>query len=137
MRDEAESAVPRGAPKTTLAEAAYTTIGVAIGAVTALAATLPGRVDLRERMGLGAPPSAGVRPLWFHGASVGELSTLRPIVREVRDHFGEKVLRSVIPRTVRLSEAPSFGQPITTFDPRSRGAIAYRDAAKEVHRDAS
>ena len=36
-------------------------------------------------------------------------------------------------RSVRLSEAPSFGQPITTFDPRSRGAIAYRDAAKEVH----
>jgi chromosome partitioning protein len=55
------------------------------------------------------------------------------VVSEVRDHFGDKVLRSVIPRSVRLSEAPSFGQPITTFDPRSRGAIAYRDAAKEVH----
>ncbi len=59
------------------------------------------------------------------------------VVREVREHFGEKVLRSVIPRTVRLSEAPSYGQPITTFDPRSRGAIAYRDAAKEVHDDAT
>ena len=55
------------------------------------------------------------------------------VVSEVRDHFGDKVLRSVIPRNVRVSEAPSFGQPITTFDPRSRGAIAYRDAAKEVH----
>jgi chromosome partitioning protein len=55
------------------------------------------------------------------------------VVTEVREHFGEKVLRSVIPRSVRLSEAPSFGQPITTFDPRSRGAIAYRDAAEEVH----
>ena len=55
------------------------------------------------------------------------------VVTEVRDHFGDKVLRSVIPRSVRLSEAPSYGQPITTFDPRSRGAIAYRDAAKEVH----
>jgi chromosome partitioning protein len=55
------------------------------------------------------------------------------VVAEVRDHFGDKVLRAVIPRSVRLSEAPSFGQPITTFDPRSRGAIAYRDAAKEVH----
>jgi len=55
------------------------------------------------------------------------------VVTEVREHFGEKVLRSVIPRSVRLSEAPSFGQPITTFDSRSRGAIAYRDAAKEVH----
>lgn len=55
------------------------------------------------------------------------------VVTEVRDHFGDKVLRSVIPRNVRVSEAPSFGQPITTFDPRSRGAIAYRDAAREVH----
>lgn len=55
------------------------------------------------------------------------------VVGEVREHFGDKVLRSVIPRTVRLSEAPSFGQPINVFDPTSRGAIAYRDAAKEVH----
>ncbi|MEM9747983.1 MAG: AAA family ATPase [Actinomycetota bacterium] len=55
------------------------------------------------------------------------------VVSEVRDHFGEKVLRAIIPRSVRLSEAPSFGQPITTYDPRSRGAIAYRDAAQEVH----
>ena len=55
------------------------------------------------------------------------------VVGEVREHFGDKVLTSVIPRTVRLSEAPSFGQPITTFDPSSRGAIAYRDAAREVH----
>ena len=59
------------------------------------------------------------------------------VVNEVREHFGEKVLRSIIPRSVRLSEAPSFGQPITTFDSKSRGALAYRDAAKEVHRDAS
>src|SRR6188472_2836510 len=57
----------------------------------------------------------------------------RNVVEEVRDHFGDKVLRAVIPRSVRLSEAPGFGQPITTFDPTSRGAIAYRDAAKEVH----
>ena len=59
------------------------------------------------------------------------------VVAEVREHFGEKVLRAVIPRSVRLSEAPSFGQPITTFDPRSKGAIAYRDAAQEVHNDAT
>ena len=54
------------------------------------------------------------------------------VVREVRDHFGEKVCNSIVPRTVRLSEAPSFGQPIITFDPASRGSIAYRDLAKEV-----
>ncbi len=54
------------------------------------------------------------------------------VASEVREHFGSKVCRSIIPRTVRLSEAPSFGQPITVFDPTSRGAIAYRDLAKEV-----
>ena len=52
---------------------------------------------------------------------------------EVRDHFGDKVVDTVVPRSVRLSEAPSFGQPIIIFDPRSRGAIAYRDVAKEIH----
>jgi chromosome partitioning protein len=54
------------------------------------------------------------------------------VANEVRLHFGTKVCRNVIPRTVRLSEAPSFGQPITAFDPASRGAIAYRELAKEV-----
>ena len=54
------------------------------------------------------------------------------VAAEVRQHFADKVCRSVIPRSVRLSEAPSFGQPITVFDPTSRGAIAYRELAKEV-----
>jgi chromosome partitioning protein len=54
------------------------------------------------------------------------------VVQEVREHFGDKVCRQVVPRTVRLSGAPSFGQPIIAFDPSSRGAIAYRELAKEV-----
>jgi chromosome partitioning protein len=54
------------------------------------------------------------------------------VVKEVRKHFGDRVCRSVVPRTVRLSEAPSFGQPIIVFDSSSRGAIAYRELAKEV-----
>jgi len=54
------------------------------------------------------------------------------VANEVRQHFADKVLRTVVPRTVRLSEAPSFGEPITVFDPVSRGAIAYREVAKEV-----
>ena len=54
------------------------------------------------------------------------------VASEVRNHFGDKVCRIMIPRTVRLSEAPSFGQPIIAFDPSSRGAIAYRELAKEV-----
>lgn len=54
------------------------------------------------------------------------------VVQEVRTHFGDRVCQTVIPRNVRLSEAPSYGQPITVFDPTSRGATAYRDIAKEV-----
>jgi chromosome partitioning protein len=54
------------------------------------------------------------------------------VVTEVREHFGDKVCRHVVPRTVRLSEAPSFGQPIIAFDSSSRGAIAYKELAKEV-----
>jgi len=54
------------------------------------------------------------------------------VVAEVRRYFGERVYDTIIPRTVRLSEAPGFGQPITLYDPRSRGAQCYRDLAKEV-----
>ena len=54
------------------------------------------------------------------------------VVKEVREHFGDKVCKSVVPRTVRLSEAPSFGQPITTFESAGRGASAYRSLAQEV-----
>ncbi len=54
------------------------------------------------------------------------------VAEEVREHFGNRVCRNVVPRTVRLSEAPSFGQPIITFDSSSRGALAYRELAKEV-----
>jgi chromosome partitioning protein len=54
------------------------------------------------------------------------------VVDEVRAHFGDRVCRTVVPRSVRLSEAPSYGQPVTVFDPLSRGAVAYRDLAQEV-----
>ena len=56
---------------------------------------------------------------------------------EVRNYFGAKVYKTVVPRTVRLSEAPSYGQPIIVFDGTSRGAKAYRDLAKEVSRGAT
>ena len=54
------------------------------------------------------------------------------VAEEVRAYFGDRVCRQIIPREVRLSEAPSFGQPITVFDPTSRGALAYRQLAMEV-----
>ena len=53
------------------------------------------------------------------------------VVAEVRRHFGDAVFNTVIPRSVRLSEAPGFGRPITRYDPATRGAVAYRDLARE------
>jgi chromosome partitioning protein len=55
----------------------------------------------------------------------------RQVVEEVRDVFGKQTLRTVIPRNVRLGEAPSFGKPIFTYDIRSKGADAYLSLAKE------
>jgi chromosome partitioning protein len=54
------------------------------------------------------------------------------VVGEVRDFFGERVFDTLIPRSVRLSEAPSFGQPVTLYDPLGKGASAYQQLAKEV-----
>jgi chromosome partitioning protein len=54
------------------------------------------------------------------------------VVAEVKRYFGDRVYDVIIPRTVRLSEAPGFGQPITVYDPKSKGAQAYRRLAKEV-----
>ncbi|SEG78341.1 chromosome partitioning protein [Nonomuraea solani] len=54
------------------------------------------------------------------------------VAEEVRSHFGETVLNTVIPRSVRLSEAPSYGQSVMTYDPGSSGAMAYMDAAREI-----
>jgi chromosome partitioning protein len=54
------------------------------------------------------------------------------VADEVRAHFGDTVLNTVIPRSVRLSEAPSYGQSVMTYDPGSSGAMAYMDAAREI-----
>ena len=54
------------------------------------------------------------------------------VVKEVKRYFGDKVYKTVIPRNIKLSEAPSFGMPISLFDPRSKGARAYEKLAKEV-----
>lgn len=80
------------------------------------------RSNLNESLKLG-----GVILTMFDGRT--RLS--QQVVDEVRRHFGAQVFRTVIPRSVRLSEAPSFGEPITTFDPASRGARAYFRLAGE------
>jgi chromosome partitioning protein len=54
------------------------------------------------------------------------------VVEEVRNYFGDLMYDVIIPRTVRLSEAPGYGQPITVYDPKSKGAESYRELAREV-----
>ncbi len=54
------------------------------------------------------------------------------VADEVRQHFGDVVLAPMIPRNVRVSEAPGFGQTVMTYDPGSRGAIGYLQAAHEI-----
>jgi chromosome partitioning protein len=59
------------------------------------------------------------------------------VAEDVRSHFGEKVLRTVIPRSVKVSEAPGYGMTILDYDPGSRGALSYLDASRELaHRGA-
>ena len=64
----------------------------------------------------------------------GRTTLSSDVVRQVREHFGKTTYKTVIPRTVRLSEAPSYGEPIEAYDPMSRGAIAYRELAREFRR---
>lgn len=64
----------------------------------------------------------------------GRTTLAAEVVEQVRSHFGEVAYRTVIPRTVRLSEAPSYGEPIEAYDDMSRGAIAYRELAREFRR---
>ena len=56
----------------------------------------------------------------------------KQVVEEVQGYFGKLVFNTLIPRTVKLSEAPSFGMPITEYDPHGKGAICYQELAKEV-----
>ena len=62
----------------------------------------------------------------------GRTTLSRQVVEEVRSYFGKTVFTTLIPRTVKLSEAPSFGQPITQYDPSGKGAQSYVNLAKEV-----
>ena len=58
------------------------------------------------------------------------------VVDEVRNYFGDRTFKTLIPRTVKLSEAPSFGMPVINYAPNNKGAKAYRELAKEVIRRA-
>ncbi len=62
----------------------------------------------------------------------GRTTLSRQVAAEVRKYFGKQVFETIIPRTVKLSEAPSYGVPITQYDPLGKGAAAYVNLAKEV-----
>ncbi|KZE40459.1 ParA family protein [Microbacterium sp. T32] len=62
----------------------------------------------------------------------GRTRLAQQVADEVREHFSDEVLNTVIPRSVRVSEAPSFGQTVIAYDGQSAGAIAYREAAVEI-----
>ena len=81
--------------------------------------------------------NAGVNPALDVGGIVmtmydSRINLAKQVVEEVRQHLPEKIFQTLIPRTVRLSEAPSFGQPIFAYDPHGPGAVAYRALAKEI-----
>jgi chromosome partitioning protein len=65
----------------------------------------------------------------------GRTNLANQVMQEVQSYFGEKVSKTVVPRNIKLSEAPSFGEPISTYDPRSKGALAYEAIAKELLTD--
>jgi len=66
----------------------------------------------------------------------GRTNLANQVMGEVKSYFGDAVSPTVVPRNIRLSEAPSFGQPISEYDPRSKGAQAYEQIAKELTGDA-
>jgi chromosome partitioning protein len=64
----------------------------------------------------------------------GRTNLANQVAQDVRDHFPDKVLKAMIPRSVRISEAPSYGQTVISYDPNSPGSLSYREAAAEIAR---
>ncbi|WP_425394326.1 ParA family protein [Actinopolyspora mortivallis] len=62
----------------------------------------------------------------------GRTKLAEQVTEEVRGYFGDRALRTVIPRSVKISEAPGYGQTILSYDPGSRGSMSYLDAAREI-----
>ena len=88
-------------------------------------------VTIVERIREGLNPALGIFTVLLTMQDT-RLNLSLQVEEEVRSAFGELVATTVIPRNVRLSEAPSFGQPISKFDARSKGAVAYAEFAKEI-----
>jgi chromosome partitioning protein len=67
----------------------------------------------------------------------GRTSLAEQVYGELNKHFGDKVFKTIIPRNVRLAEAPSYGKPVADHDKWSKGARAYKQLAKEVEKRVS
>jgi len=78
-------------------------------------------------------PSLGVSTILLTMYDV-RTNLANQVVQDVRDHFPKEVLQTLIPRSVRISEAPSYGQTVISYDPNSPGSLSYREAAAEIAR---
>ena len=61
----------------------------------------------------------------------GRLNLTQQVVAEIKKYFANKLYKTVIPRNIRLAEAPSYGEPINVYDPKSTGGVAYRELTEE------
>ncbi len=100
-----------------------------------LAALIPTAAEPPADSAPRAPAGNGLRVLDIEGILLCMVDLRQNLTEqvsiEVRNHFGEKVYETPIPRNVRLSEAPSFGKPILLYDVASKGAKSYMEAARE------
>ena len=88
--------------------------------------------DEQHRDGQGAPESRAERLTVVLTMYDGRTKLADQVADEVRRYFGDKVLRTVIPRSVKVSEAPGYSMTIIDYDPGSRGAMSYLDASREL-----
>jgi chromosome partitioning protein len=96
----------------------------ALEGVSELLATLE---RVKESLNPGLVLAGVVATMWDERTNLS-----RQVLDEIRKHFGDRVFKTVVPRSVRLAEAPSFGKPILLYDARSRGAEAYLAIAREL-----
>ena len=88
-------------------------------------------LEIIERVRLGLNPDLEVGRVILTLFD-GRTNLANQVMNEVKSYFGEAVSPTVVPRNVKLSEAPSFGQPISVYDAKSKGALAYEQIAKEL-----
>jgi chromosome partitioning protein len=86
--------------------------------------------NLLEQLRAGANPGLELNGILFTMVNMVSTQT-KEVIAMVKEKFGDRVFETIIPRNVRTSEAPSYGQPVIHYDPTCKGAVAYRAFAKE------